>query len=325
MRKRIVLLSVLVYALCVGARVADAQTPTRLWHIGFLGVDSMLQAPRLAAFVQGLRELGYTEGRNIVLEQRWAEGDFALLPRLAAELVAIPVDVIVTAAPPAVKAAMGATTRIPIVMIVHEPVSSGMAVSLARPGKNVTGIAFQDTDLSIKRLELLRQAVPKLTRVAILWNATGTDAKMAHAVADTAKAMGMQALTFEVRNTTDLPEAIASAKSLGAQAVVQLAAPFISRNRQLLIDALAQNSLPATCELRMYVADGCLMTYSANLDAMFRREAVYVDRILRGANPAELAIEQPREFELVINLKTAQALGLTIPPMLRFQANEVIQ
>ena len=325
MRRCIVLMAMLICGLLGGAAIAQAQSAARIWRIGFLGMDSSLQGPRLAALVQGLRELGYTEGRNIVLEQRWAEGDFALLPKLAAELVAVPVDVIVTAAPPAVKAAMGATTRIPIVMIVHEPVSSGVAVSLARPGKNVTGIAFQDTDLSIKRLELLRQAVPTLTRVAIVWNATGTDARIAHSVADTAKAMGMQALTFEVHNTSDLSDVIASAKALGAQGVVQLAAPFITRNRALLIEALARNGLPATCELRMYVAEGCLMTYSANIDAMFRREAAYVDRILRGANPAELAIEQPREFELIINLKTAQALGLTIPPMLRFQANEVIQ
>ncbi len=288
-------------------------------------MDATMQATRFDAFKAGLRDLGYIEGKNIVIESRWAGGHLERMDVLARELVAAHVSVIVTAAPPGVRAARGATSTIPIVMIVNDPVSTGIVASLARPGGNVTGIAFQDTDLSTKRLDLFRQAVPGLSRVVILWNAAGTDAAGVHVVEDAAKAMGLQVLLLEVNEPRDFATAMAAAKSWGAQGMVQLSSPFITRNRQVFVDLLRTYKLPATCEFRLYVVDGCLMTYGADLDAMFKREAHYVDRILKGAKPAELAIEQPREFEFVINLNTAQTLGLSMPPQLLLQANEVIR
>ena len=302
-----------------------AQPAQKIPRIGWLGMDSGMQTARVEAMVQGLRDLGYIEGKTIIIERRWAERDFSRLPQLAAELVALPVDIIVTAAPPAVRAARQATTTIPIVMLMHEPVRMGVVESLARPGGNVTGQAFQDTELTAKRLDLFQQTVPGLSRLAILWNASGTDATSLQNVEDGAKAKGLQTLSIEVRNPGEFAGAVAKAKAWGAQGVLQMASPMLSQNRALLIELLKLNKLPATCELRMYVDDGCLMTYSADLDAMFRRQAYYVDRILKGANPALLAIEQPREFDFVINETTARNLGLTIPTSVRMQATDVIR
>ena len=322
-RAVIVVLAGILFALSPGAH---AQTAGKTAKIGWLGLDSSMQAGRLLAFQRGLRELGYVEGRNIHIEYRFAEGDFGRLPELAAELVALHVDVIVTASPPGVRAARLATSTIPIVMIVHEPVLMGFAETFARPGRNITGIAFQDTDLSTKRIDLFRQAVPGLSRVVLIWNGVeGTLEPSLRAIEHAAKSQGMQVLSLEVKVPSDFAAAIAKAKAWGAQGVVEMASPFITKNRKILLDLLRENRLPATCEMRLYVVDGCLMTYSASLDAMFHREAYYVDRILKGANPGDLAMEQPREFEFVINLKAARELGLTIPQLLLFQANEVIR
>jgi putative tryptophan/tyrosine transport system substrate-binding protein len=304
---------------------AYAQPVEKVWRIGWLGLDSSMQATRIVAFENGLRDLGYVEGKNISIERRWAEGRFERLPALASELVAARVDVIVTASPPGVRAARQATGTIPIVMIAHEPVRMGFVESLARPGGNITGIAFQDTELSEKRLDLFRQTVPRLSKLAILWNGVeGTDPESLRSIEDAAKAMGLQVLSVEVREPKDFAKAIAAAKSWGAEGMVEMASPFITKNRKIFLDLLKTNRLPATCEMRMYVAEGCLMTYSANLDAMFRREAYFVDRILKGASPGDLAVEQPREFEFVINLRTAQQLGLAVPSAIRAQATEVI-
>ena len=317
-------ISVLVASLFM-ASLADAQRPARLPRVGFLGMDSQMQAERLAAFQEGLRALGYVEGRNIVIEYRWAEGRFDRLPALASELVALQVDVIVTAAPPAVRAAQRATTSIPIVITAHDPVGMGFAGSLAHPGGNITGLVFQDSELSAKRLELLRQAVPNLTRVALLWNKEGGGVSAVRAVEDAARTLGLQVIALEVGDPGDFAVAIASAKSSGAQALIQLASPFITKNRAILLELLSQNRLPASCELREYVVEGCLMTYSASLNGLFRGMASYVDRILKGADPANLALEQPREFELLINLKTARSLGLVIPSSLIVQTTDRIE
>lgn len=302
-----------------------AQPPQKLPRIGWLGMDSTMQATFIVAFKKGLSDLGYVDGKNIVIESRWAEGHFDGLPALAKELVAAHVDVIVTASPAGVRAAREASGTIPIVMLMHEPVRLGFVKSLARPGGNITGIAFQDTDLSTKRLDLFRQAVPGLSKLAILWNGEGTDPKGVQAIEDAARSMGLQVLRLEVKESRDFAIQLAAAKAWGAQGLVEMASPFITFNRKALLDLLRTYNLPATCEMRMYVAEGCLMTYSADLNAMFYREAHYVDRILKGANPGELAIEQPREFEFVINDNTARALGLTIPTSLRMQATEVIR
>ena len=308
-------------AICVSA---DAQPPSKTPRIGFLGMDSQMQAQRIAAFRHGLRALGYVENQTIVVEYRWAEGRFDRLPALASELAKLKVDVIVTAAPPSVRAAQRATTTIPIVMSVHDPIGMGFAASFARPGGNITGLAFQDSDLSTKRLDLLRELIPDLARVALLWNQEGGGSTSVQAVESAARALGLQVLLLEVREPADFAPAVAKAKSWGAQAMLQHASPFITRHRAMLLPMLSASRMPATCELREYVVEGCLMTYSADINLIFRRMADFVHRILKGANPAELPIEQPREFELVINEQTARALGLTIPPSLRLQA-ELIQ
>src|SRR5439155_20822845 len=249
------------------ASLADAQRPARLPRVGFLGMDSQMQAERLVAFQEGVRALGYVEGRNIAIEYRWAEGRFDRLPGLASELVALQVDVIVTAAPPAVRAAQRATSTIPIVITAHDPVGMGFVGSLAHPGGNITGVAFQDAELSTKRLDLLRESVPRLTRLAVLWHKEGSGTGSVQAVEASARGLGLQVLVLEIREPQDFANAIASAKSWGAQGLVQLASPFITRHRAILLDLLTANQLPATCEMRRYVAEGCLMTYSASLKA----------------------------------------------------------
>lgn len=315
-----------IVALAAGAVAAflavEARCAEPVPKIGFLGMDSAMQAVRVTAFRDGLAALGYVDGKNIVIEYRWAEGRFERLPALAGELVADKVSVIVTAAPPAVRPAKQATATIPIVMVIHNPVGQGIVASLARPGGNITGIAFQDAELSTKRLSYLRDAVPGLVRVAILWNAQGGGPETVEAVESAAKTLGLQTKAFEVHDVAEFSSAIKAAKSSGAQGLIQLASPFFTLNRKSLIAELAANRMPATCELREYVVDGCLMTYSADLNAMFGQMASFVARILKGANPGELPIEQPREFQFVINKKTADALGLKIPKSLEIQMTE---
>jgi len=277
----------------------------------------------VAAFRDGLAALGYVDGRNIIIDYRWAEGRFDRLPQLAAELVADKVSIIVTAAPPAVLAAKQATTTIPIVMTIHNPVGMGLAAGLSRPGGNVTGIAFQDAELSTKRLSLLRDVVPGLQRVAVLWNAQGQGGTDTVAVVESAaKELGLQTRAFEVHDVAEFSTAIKSAKDWGAQGLIQVASPFFTLNRKALIAEFSANRMPANCELREYVVDGCLMTYSADLNALFGQMAPFVVRILKGANPAELAIEQPREFLFVVNKKTADALGLKVPKSVEVQMSE---
>lgn len=303
----------------------EAQCAEPIPKIGFLGMDSAMQAVRVAAFRDQLAKLGYVEGKNIAIEYKWAEGKFDRLPELAAELVVDKVSVIVTAAPPAVRPAMHATGTIPIVMVIHNPVGQGIVKSLARPGGNITGIAFQDAALSSKRLSYLREVVPGLARIAILWNAQGGGPETVEAVESAAKTLGLQTKAFEVHDATEFPATIKEAKAWGAQGLIQLASPFFTLNRRALIAELAANRIPATCELREYVVDGCLMTYSADLNAMFGQMASFVVRILKGARPGELPIEQPREFQFVINKKTADALGLKIPQSLEIQMTEPFQ
>ncbi len=288
-------------------------------------MDSGMQAEWLAAFRDGLGALGYVEGKSIVMEYRWAEGHFDRLPGLAQELVELRPDVIVAAAPPAVAAVKRATTTTPIVAGFHDPVALGFVESLAHPGGNITGVAFQDAELSTKRLDLLRLAVPRLSRVAVVWNKAGGGIGAVNAVEAAAKTLGLQTLALEVKGPNDFATAVGTAKSWGAQGLVQLASPVITYNRGILLQLLSSNHLPATCEMRRYVAEGCLMTYSANFPGMFRRLAYFVDRVLKGASPANLPVEQPREFDCVINLRTAKALGLTVPQSLLLQATEVIE
>jgi putative ABC transport system substrate-binding protein len=294
-------------------------------RIGFLGMDSAMQATRVVAFRDEMAKLGFVEGRNLAIEYRWAEGRFDQLPQLAAELVAQKVEVIVTAAPPAVRASRQASTTVPIVMLAHDPVGLGFAASLARPGGNVTGVTFQDWELSTKRLDLFRSVVPGLTRLGIIWNEAGGGDRTLKEVQRSAESLGIATRTYEARGPAELAAAVASAKAWGAQGVIQLASPVITKNRKALMDALAEHRMPASCEMRMYVEEGCLMTYSADLDRLFRAMAATTVRILNGARPGDLAVEQAREFDFVINMKTAAALKLTVPPEVMLQATARIE
>jgi putative tryptophan/tyrosine transport system substrate-binding protein len=299
--------------------------PARLPRVAVLGMDTQMQAVQMKAFYDRLRAVGYEDGRTVIIEYRSAEGRFDRLPELAAELVALNPDVLVTAAPPAVIALQKATTTIPTVMVVHDPIGYGFVETLARPGRNITGLAFQDSELSAKRIDLLRQFIPNLSRLTIIWNRAGGGPNTARAMEDAARSIGAQVQTIEVSQPSDLAQAVAAAKAWSTQGIIQLASPIITKNRHLIIEAAALHRIPMMCELRMYVVDGCLATYSASLPSMFTRLADYVDRILRGARPENLPIEQPREFEFVINEGVAERLGLKITPTLRVQATEIFR
>ena len=307
--------------------ISDAQRSPRVPRLGVLGLDSTIAPQAQAGFRAELRALGYVDGQTIIIEYRWAEGRLDRLPALAAELVALPVNVLVTTQGMlTVRAAQKATTTIPIVsMIMNDPVKAGVVTSLARPGGNLTGQAFQDAELSIKQLELLREAVPRLTRVAVLWHAAGSGTPVVRAVEDAAQVLGLRLYIREVRELLDLDRAVAAAKAWGAQAVLQLASPFFAQHGKTLVAHLTTHHLPAMCETRLLVVEGCLMAYGANFEAMMRRTAYYVDRILKGAKPGDLPVEEPREFVFVLNRQTSQALGLTLSPSLLVQVTEVLQ
>ena len=314
-------------SLCCTLVPAAAQRPAHVPRLGFLGMDPAMMAGFRAAFQDGLRERGYVDGQTIAIEYRWAEpGRFDQFPALAAELVQRPVEIIVTANAAAVRAAQQATTTMPIVVaVMPEPVMRGFVASLAQPGGNITGQAYQETGLSTKRLELLKEAIPQLSRLAVLWHAAGSDARVLREVEEAAQAVGLVLHVQEVRDPSDLERAVGAAKTWGAQALVQLASPFFTLHRQAIGELLLTSQLPAMCETRLSVVAGCLMFYGASFEAMWHRAAYYVDRILHGTKPADLPIEQPKAFEFVLNRKTAEALGLPLPPLLLYQATEVLQ
>jgi len=325
MKRRIAVVGIVLLGALVVVVVDQMRRSERVARVGFLGVDSKLQGPRLAALKEGLRTSGYVEGRNLNFEIRWAESQVDQLPRLAAELVDAKVDVIVTALPPAIRAAQHATTKIPIVMTSNDPVGMGFIASFAHPGGNITGPAHPDLQLSVKRLDLLRQAVPGLSRVAILWNDEGFGVDAVHVVEEAARSMKIQTLAVEIRTPEDIGTAIAAAKAWGAQGVLQLFSPLLSAHRRELLDLLVANRMPTICDSHIYTVDGCLMSYGANIDAAFLRMGYYIDRILKGAKPADLPVEITREFDYYINLKTAQAIALVVPTQLQLQATEAIR
>ena len=278
------------------------------------------------AFLEGLRDLGRIEGQGVVIEMRWGEGRLDDFPRIAAELVALPVDVIVAWGPQVTRAAQQATATVPIVMaVVHEPVAFGFVKSLARPGGNITGLSFQDSELGTKRLELLKDIVSRMRRVALLWDPVGGGETGVRATEASAQKLGLATQVLEVRRPADFGPAFASARKQGAHAVIQIASPFLATYRARLIELAAAQRLPMTCETKLFVAEGCLMAYGPDFSEMSRRAAAYVDKILKGAKPADLPIEQPTKFELAINLKTGKALGLTIPPSILGRADQVIR
>ena len=298
------------------------------WRIGMLepGTSSPSD-PFVDAFRDGLRGLGYNEGRDVVLEIRWAGGSNEPLVGLAGELVALKVDVLVTVSTPAALAAKQATATIPIVFTaVGDPVGAGVVPSLSRPGGNATGFSMLATELSAKRLEILREIAPNTSPVAMLWNDTNPGMVLrAHESERAAAALGLHIQSYGVHDLVTFNPAFEAIASAGGAAVLTLVDPFTRLHRQRIIDFAAERHLPAIYESREFVDAGGLISYGIDLNAMQRRAAVYVDKILKGTKPADLPVEQPTKFELVINLRTAKTLGLTIPPSLLARADEVIE
>jgi len=310
--------------------VAEAQQAPKIPRIGYL-VPNLAQAPHLLeAFRQGLRDLGYVDGHDVVIEYRDTEGKIERFPALAAELVALKVDVIVAPSTPAALAAKQATGTIPIVFVgAGDPVTSRLVTSLARPGGNVTGLSVLSTELTGKWLELLKQAVPGVSRVAALWQPGAmderTDKDMQKGAEVAAQTLGVRLQFVEARGPADFDRAFSDMTRGRAGALTVRPAPMFISERRRLVDLAAKNRLPAVYAWREFVDAGGLMSYGPNAAHMYRRAATYVDKILKGTKPADLPVEQPTKFELVINLKAAKALGLTIPPSVLGRADEIIQ
>jgi putative ABC transport system substrate-binding protein len=309
--------------------VAEAQQ--KIPRIGFLGLNPGANPHLIEAFRQGLRDLGYVEGRNVVIEYRSAEGKLERLPALAAELVALKVDVLVTGGgTPTALAAKQATKTLPIVFTsAADPVTDGLVTSLARPGGNITGSSNFTPELVGKCLEHLKQAVPGASRAAVLWqpraSAERTDRDMLKAADVAARALGVRLQFAEAREPADIDKAFSDMTRARADALTVWGNAMLVGERRRLVNLAAKHRLPAVYSLREFVDAGGLMAYGPELADLFRRAATYVNKILKGAKPADLPVEQPTKFELVINLKTAKALGLTIPPSLLGRADAVIQ
>ena len=318
-------LGALFFALCF---YANAQQPAKVPRIGFLSsLSPAAVSARMDAFRQGLRELGYVEGKNIVIESRWAEGKTERLPELAAELVRLKVDVIVTGGPSVNRFAKEATVTIPIVLAFdNDPVGNGFAASLARPGGNVTGLSALSPEISGKQLELLKEIVPTLSRVAVLGNsAEPANALVLREVELAAGALGVKLQYLDVLGPKDIETAFRAASKGRADAVLVLLSPVVISHRTQLVEIALRSRLPAIYFRPEFVEDGGLMSYTTSFPDLSRRAATYVDKILKGAKPADLPVEQPTKFELVINLKTAKQIGLTIPPDVLLRADKVIK
>jgi len=306
------------------APAAQAQPSTKVARIGLL--HPLRPTPLHETFWHRLHDLGYVEGHNLVVERRYAEGQRERLPALAAELVRLQVDVLFAPTPAAVRAAKEATGTIPIVALDLEtdPVGSGLVASLARPGGNLTGVFLDLAELRGKQLELLKAAVPGLMRVAVLWDAT-TSPDPVRAAEGAARSLGIQLHTLGVQHPDDFDRVMAAVTTGGAEALLLLSAPLLYPHRARIVEYAAKRRLPMMSGAGEDAALGGLMAYRPNAHEMFRRAAVYVAQILQGAKPADLPVERPMKYELVINLKTAQALGITMPRSLLLLADEVIQ
>ena len=322
--------AVVLLLLSASLGTAAAQPPEKVPRVGYLNPGSSsdpLRQRRLEAFRQGLRELGYVDGQNIAVESRWAEGQYDRYPALAADLVRLKVDVIVAQSGAATQAAQQATRTIPIVMsLVLDPVGIGLVPSLARPGGNVTGTSFMAPDLVGKQLELLRELVPKVSRVALLRNpANPASAQGLRDAEAAARALGVRLQALEAQDPQEIDSAFAAMTRERAGALLVLPDPIFGNQRRQIAELAAKRRLPAiyggTPE---YAEAGGLMVYGPNELDLHRRAAIYVDKLLKGAKPADLPVEQPTKFELVINLRTAKAIGLTIPPSLLQRADQII-
>jgi putative ABC transport system substrate-binding protein len=326
MRNKILYLALgaMVFALCA---FADAQQPKKVWRLGFLGSSSASgYASRVNAMREGLRDLGYVEGKNIVIEYRWAEEKYDRLPDLAAELVDLKVDLIITHGTPGSRAAKQATTTIPIVIAaIGDAVEAGVVASLARPGGNITGSSFFMPELTAKRLELIKEAIPSVSRVAVLLNPDNrVNQPVLKEMQSTARSLGLELQQAEVRAADDFAGAFSMMvkKKIGALAVPEDA--MLNSQAERIADFAIKNRLP-TIGSTLSVATGLLMGYGQDILHLWRRTGVFVDKILKGTKPADLPVEQPMKFELAINLKTAKQIGVTITPNVLSRANRVIR
>ena len=325
-RRRLLTGFVLAWA-PLGAAAAQEYKAGKIHRIGFLSPSSSADPSILDAFREGLREVGYAEGHNITIASRWAEGKYDRLPGLAAQLVGLKVDIIVATAVPAIRAAKEATRTIPIIMaVVVDPMATGLVASLARPGGNITGLSSMAPQITGKQLEMLKEVVPKASLVAVLWNpANAGNAPQIQQAQDAARALGVRLQPLGARGSSEIDSAFATMTSAQVGAVIVLVDAMLLDHRTQIADLAARRRLPAVYGLSDHAEAGGLMAYGPNRLGIVRRAATYVDRILKGAKPGDLPIEQPTKFELVINLKTAKALGLTIPPSLLQRADQVIE
>ena len=310
------------------AFASHAQKPTKVWRIGFLaGVARPPDGAPPAPLRQALQELGYVIDQNVTYTGRWAEGKSEQMPGLAAELVGFNVDLLLTFGAPAAEAAKKATSSIPIVVVAAgDAVATGLVTNFARPGGNITGITDPATELSAKRLGLLKETVPSATRIAVLWNAG--DQAMTLRYREIERAARVLRVTIQplgVREPDDIDEALSTMTRERPDAFFMVSDALTTLNRKRILDFATAHGIPAMYEFSLLVRDGGLMSYGPSLDDMFRGAAVYVDKILKGANPGELSLEQPTRYYLFVNLKTAKSLGLTIPQSLLLRADEVIQ
>jgi len=305
------------------SRAQQKATPV----IGYLGVGAPgTSASNVAALRQGLSETGYVEGQNLTIEYRWAEGRYDRLPAFAADLVGRKVDVIVAGAPPAAHAAKNATSTIPIVFTSGDAVGDGLAASLARPGGNLTGVSFLTVDLHPKRFELLSELVPQARVIALLVNPNvPATERVTPAVQEAARPNGVQLLILKASTESEIDAAFAALVQRQAGALVSSSNPFFYYRREQIVALAARHAVPAIYEVREYATAGGLISYGPSFRAAFRQVGIYTGKILKGANPADLPVVQPTTFELVVNLKTAKALGLTIPPSILSRADEVIE
>ncbi len=332
-RKAAALILAFAVGMVVSSPPASAQQPARVARVGFVMTgppEVALARAVLDAFRRGLRERGYVEGQNIALELRYGEYKLDRLPRLVAELVRLKVDLIVVGSTPVARAAKQVTSTVPIVVgAMGDPVGDGLVASLARPGGNITGLTFLGPELVAKRLQLLKEAVPDVSRVAVLWDPDAypelTMRAMLNEAEAAARALGVQLRLMGVRGSNDFAGAFSAMTREGADALITFPSPMLFGEHRRIVDLATKSRLPAMYQSREFVEAGGLMSYGADIVDLFRRAATYVDKILKGARPADLPVEQPTNFELVINLKTAKALGLTIPQAVLIRASEVIQ
>jgi putative ABC transport system substrate-binding protein len=312
--------------LCLPARV-DAQRTASPRRIGVFLVAFSPESKEVQSFRQGLRELGYSEGHDVIIEWRNANGDYDRVPGLVADLVQRKVDVIVVETTLAVQTLKRATSTIPIVMaLVADPVGSGLVASLAHPGGNVTGLSLMLPDLAAKRLQLLKETIPRLVRVAVLWNpATPWHAKVVENLKEAAPSLSIELKFVGVRKPEEIGPAFSAVSRAHAQALYVIEDPVFLTHRMTLLELALKARLPAVSGVRQFADAGALMSYGANFGDLYRRSAGYVDKILKGAKPGALPIEQPNKFEFIVNLKTAKALGITIPQSILLRADEVIR